>query len=213
MTRVRILTAVAIVAAMMIFPATVRAQESEGEDVPRTSVVINTQHTLSQDDGYEPALMLIIERPVTDNLGVACFAWAAPAWGEAYCGIAASLGDWLRAAVYFGLETADVPVRAATQLTITAGPFTLAGTVEGGGSGVGYDVRMLFRVTEHFQLGLLGQRGQGEGIVLRIDYGRVGFSVGYLYDIEKYLTSDRTDTWYANRYWTTFLEFSVRVSP
>ncbi|MEA3249843.1 MAG: hypothetical protein U9Q03_05855 [Patescibacteria group bacterium] len=213
MTCVRILTSVAIIAATMIFPAAVQAQDSGGEDAPRTTVVINTQHTLSQDDGYEPALMLILEHPVLDNLAVACFAWASPAWGEGYCGIATTLGDWLRVAVYFGLETAEVPVRAATQLTITAGPFTLTGVVEGGGSGVGYDARMLFRITEHLQLGLMGQRGQGEGILLRIDYGRVGFSFGYLYDIEKYLTSDRSNVWYSNRYWTTFLEFSVRVSP
>lgn len=199
-------------AALVAFPRAASAQDDAWR-YPVPSLEIGLQNSISRD-GYEPSLELSIALPMSRLGGVSCFMQTRTTYAQTYCGAYYLPTSWLTVSVSVGLESADQPGRVAGSLSVDAGRFALFGLFEYGGSGWRHLARATVSLGEHFLVGLMSQRFEGEGVLLGAEFGRWGVYGAYLYDTERYLTEARGRTaWYDGDFFTALLTVAVGITP
>ena len=153
-----------------------------------TLLLIEWQNRLDSESVH-PRLTLTVDADLGPTWGILCFAnvQGTEKYGEAYCGPSLDLLDKsLTLSVGFGLETSDDPWRVAGSVLFSRWGLNVLGVVGYGQSGLWHLAKATYSLGP-FNLGLMSQRLDGEGLFLEINNGTFGIYSAVLYNIEQHV--------------------------
>ncbi|OIO51486.1 hypothetical protein COY93_04095 [Candidatus Uhrbacteria bacterium CG_4_10_14_0_8_um_filter_58_22] len=189
-------------------------ESDESAEVWRPSTFISLGFQLSvSEDGANPYLTLYFRRGLTPRVALTAFALTNACFSETYVGLLVQPLEWLNFGMSAGLESSDGLWRVAASLAIQHSWFSLNWTFEHGASGRWHLLTIGFRITDTLSVGLISKRGDGEGVFLAIQSGRLFFRLSGHYDVER--ARDETGNgvgWGDPRFFTGLLTVGINMS-
>lgn len=111
------------------------------------------------------------------HLQISGFALVSNSWAEAYLGPNYSLKPWLRIGCAMGLETDKHPLRLEGSIWLGKGPVFFVGIIEGGGTGLWYNLKAMTKLNRSICVGFMAKRYAGVGPLIQVSLPRVPVAV------------------------------------